>query len=77
MKIRIIADLAEEGQDVIKEYIGTEWEIKDKWQDKRIRQSTNWNGLEDGQVSVILKSEKDPNIINQQSVLNKGEYEFI
>lgn len=78
MKIRIIADLSEVGQDSIKDYIGTEWQVKEVWQkSKKVREGTNWNGLEEGQVSVILHSDKDANTKNQQSILNRGEYEFI
>ena len=77
MKIRIIASKESEGQDSIKEYIGTEWEVINKWQDNVKRNSRKWNGLEKGEVQVILKSESDPNPRNQLSILNAGEYEFI
>lgn len=77
MKIRIIASKESEGQDSIKEYIGTEWEVINKWQDNVKRNSRKWNGLEKGEVQVILKSESDPNPRNQPSILNAGEYEFI
>ena len=77
MKIRIIASKSLEGQDDIKEYIGTEWEVVNKWQDNIKRNSRKWNGLEKGEIQVILKSESDPNPRNQLSILNTGEYEFI
>ena len=77
MKIRIIASKSLEGQDDIKEYIGTEWEVVNKWQDNIKRNSRKWNGLEKGEIQVILKSESDPNPRNQLSILNEGEYEFI
>ena len=77
MKIRIIASKSLKGQDDIKEYIGTEWEVVNKWQDNIKRNSRKWNGLEKGEVQVILKSESDPNPHNQPSILNAGEYEFI
>ena len=60
-----------------KEYIGTEWEVVNKWQDNIKRNSRKWNGLEKGEIQVILKSESDPNPRNQLSILNAGEYEFI
>ena len=77
MKIRIIASKSLKGQDDIKEYIGTEWEVVNKWQDNIKRNSRKWNGLEKGEIQVILKSESDPNPRNQLSILNTGEYEFI
>ena len=77
MKIRIIASKSLKGQDDIKEYIGTEWEVVNKWQDNIKRNSCKWNGLEKGEIQVILKSESDPNPRNQLSILNTGEYEFI
>ena len=77
MKIRIIASKSLKGQDDIKEYIGTEWEVVNKWQDNIKRNSHKWNGLEKGEIQVILKSESDPNPRNQPSILNTGEYEFI
>ena len=77
MKIRIIASKSLKGQDDIKEYIGTEWEVVNKWQDNIKRNSRKWNGLEKGEIQVILKSESDPNPRNQLSILNEGEYEFI
>ena len=77
MKIRIIASKSLTGQDDIKEYIGTEWEVVNKWQDNIKRNSRKWNGLEKGEIQVILKSESDPNPRNQLSILNAGEYEFI
>ena len=77
MKIRIIASKSLAGQDDIKEYIGTEWEVVNKWQDNIKRNSRKWNGLEKGEIQVILKSESDPNPRNQLSILNAGEYEFI
>ena len=77
MKIRIIASKSLKGQDDIKEYIGTEWEVVNKWQDNIKRNSRKWNGLEKGEIQVILKSESDPNPRNQLSILNIGEYEFI
>ena len=77
MKIRIIASKSLEGQDDIKDYIGTEWEVVNKWQDNIKRNSRKWNGLEKGEIQVILKSESDPNPRNQLSILNEGEYEFI
>lgn len=77
MKIRIIASKSSKGQDDIKEYIGTEWEVVNKWQDNIKRNSRKWNGLEKGEIQVILKSESDPNPRNQLSILNAGEYEFI
>ena len=77
MKIRIIASKSLKGQDDIKEYIGTEWEVVNKWQDNIKRNSRKWNGLEKGEIQVILKSESDPNPRNQLSILNAGEYEFI
>ena len=81
MKIRIIASKpnTENGvtQDEIKEYIGTEWEVIEKWQENIKPNSRNWNGLEKGQVSVILKSKNDPNPRNQISILNAEEYVFI
>ena len=77
MKIRIIASKSLKGQDDIKEYIGTEWEVVNKWQDNIKRNSRKWNGLEKGEIQVILKSESDPNPRNQLSILNVGEYEFI
>ena len=77
MKIRIKASKSLKGQDDIKEYIGTEWEVVNKWQDNIKRNSRKWNGLEKGEIQVILKSESDPNPRNQLSILNAGEYEFI
>ena len=77
MKIRIIASKSLAGQDDISEYIGTEWEVVNKWQDNIKRNSRKWNGLEKGEIQVILKSESDPNPRNQLSILNAGEYEFI
>ena len=77
MKIRIKASKSLKGQDDIKEYIGTEWEVVNKWQDNIKRNSRKWNGLEKGEIQVVLKSESDPNPRNQPSILNAGEYEFI
>lgn len=57
-------------QDGIKECIGKEFEVVEWWKNKN-------SGLDDGEIQVVLKSESDPNLGNQVSTLNKGEYEFI
>lgn len=70
-RIRIIASIpADEGQEGIEEYIGEELDVVAWWKSKT-------NSLEDGEIQVILRSEKDLNINGQLSVLNKNEYEFI
>ena len=78
-KIRIINNLPTELQDEfdLKEYIGTEWEVFAEYQPNIKRNSRNWNGLEKGEIQVILHSESDPNPKNQPSILNEGEYEYI
>lgn len=78
-KIRIINNLPTELQDEfdLKEYIGTEWEVIAEYQPNVKRNNRNWNGLEKGEIQVILHSESDPNKKNQPSILNEGEYEYI
>lgn len=77
-KIRIINNLPTKLQDEfdLKEYIGTEWEVIAEYQ-PNVKSSRNWNGLEKGEIQVILHSESDLNIKNQPSILNEGEYEYI
>ena len=70
-RIRIIASSpADSGQEGIEEYIGEELEVVAWWKSKT-------NSLEDGEIQVVLRSDKDLNLNGQLSVLNKGEYEFI
>ena len=78
-KIKIVNSLPTKLQDEfdLKEYIGTEWEVIAEYQPNVKRNSRNWNGLEKGEIQVILHSESDPNPKNQPSILNEGEYEYI
>lgn len=70
-RIRIIASIpADKGQEGIEEYIGEELDVVAWWKSKT-------NSLEDGEIQVELRSEKDLNLNGQLSVLNKNEYEFI
>lgn len=70
-RIRIIASIpADDGQEGIEEYIGKEFDVVAWWK-------SSTNSLENGEVQVVLRSEKDLNLNGQLSILNKGEYEFV